>query len=268
MDSGLPTTKVSVLTTVYNGIDFLPETVSSVLEQTFEDFEYIIINDGSTDGTLLYLQQLNDPRIKVVTLPHRGRGTALNAGLKKCKSNYIAILDADDVASKYRLSTQYRFMKKYPDISVLASRCTVNMDTLPDKVFYEDIESQIVLSKEFVKHNPICHSSAMIKMSALQDVGYYNDQRTVLFDYDLWVRLIEKKHSFVSISTPLVYKRIHACQNFERKNRLRYLWEAAKLKYEAKKHSPDHFLDYFYIVFSFLYGLIPVSIRKKMMGRL
>jgi teichuronic acid biosynthesis glycosyltransferase TuaG len=266
--SNPPQFKVSVLTTVYNGIEYLPETVESVLQQTFEDFEYIIIDDGSTDETLKYLHQLEDFRVTVISIPHAGRGVALNVGLEHCSSKYIAILDADDVASKHRLFVQYNFMTKYPDTSVLASRCIVNKDELLEYFDSESLKFQEVELVEFVKHNPICHSSAMIQLSALQEVENYNDQRTVLFDYDLWIRLVVRKHVFIKIDLPLVYKRIHAKQSFEQKNRLHYLWEATKLKYKVKQHSNNHFIEYLYIMFSFLYGLIPISIRKKLIGRL
>ena len=108
----------------------------------------------------------------------------------------------------------------------------------------------------------------MISLSALQQVDYYNDKRKVLFDYDLWVRLISKKHLFKKIYAPLVFKRIHSKQSFERKNRLYYLWEATKLKLTVKKFSDKHIREYSVIIFSFIYGLIPISIRKRLIGRL
>lgn len=260
--------KVSVLTTVYNGDNYLSDTVESVLKQTFEDFEYIIVNDGSTDGTITYLNQIEDLRVKVISIAHAGRGLALNVGLKHCNSKYIAILDADDIASKYRLFVQYSFMIKNPNTSVLASRCIVSQSEL-----LEHFDSQIpdfhkVKLDEFIRHNPIFHSSAMIKSSALTEVNNYDAQRSVLFDYDLWIRLIARKHVFIIINLPLVFKRIHSKQRFEQKNRLNYLWEATKLKYRVKQYSKNHLLDYFYILFTFLYGLLPISIRKKFIGRL
>jgi len=260
--------QVSVITTVYNGMEYLPETVESILQQTFQDFEYIIVDDGSTDQTLKYLEQINDSRVNVVSLPHSGRGIALNVGIKHCRSEYIAILDADDVASKIRLSTQYDFMSKNSKISVLSSRCSVNQGSISKYLVSENFKFQEIKLAEFIKHNPVCHSSAMIRLSALKEVENYNDMRTVLFDYDLWVRLVIHKHMFVKIDLPLVFKRIHSKQSFERKNRLNYLIEATKLKFKVKQYSNNHFREYLYIYCSFLYGLIPISIRKKLMNLL
>ena len=263
-----PHIKVSVVTTVFNGIEFLAETVESVLQQTFEDFEYIIVDDGSTDETLKYLEGLKDTRIKIISLPHSGRGVALNTGLKNANSELIAILDADDIASKDRLFVQYNFMIEHPEISVLSSKCTVNKSKIFENINPESYRSNELNLVEFIKHNPVCHSSSIIRLSALRDVGNYDVSRTVLFDYDLWIKLVIRKHVFVKIHLPLVFKRIHSNQSFERKNRLHYLIEATKLKYKVKQYSNKDFREYSYIFFSFFYALIPISIRKKLIGRL
>lgn len=263
-----PQIKVSVVTTVFNGIEFLAETVESVLQQTLKDFEYIIVDDGSTDETLEYLEGLKDTRIKIISLPHLGRGVALNTAIKNANSRFIAILDADDVASKDRLFVQYNFMIEHPEISVLSSSCTLNKNEILENINLDCQTSKKLDLVEFIKHNPVCHSSAIIRLSALKDVDNYDVDRNVLFDYSLWIKLITRNHVFVKINLPLVFKRIHRKQSFERKNRLHYLIEATKLKYKVKQYSNKHFREYSYILFSFFYGLIPISIRKKFIGRL
>ena len=111
---------VSVLTTNYNGLEFLPETVESVLKQTFKNFEYIVVDDGSDDGSVEYLKSIKDPRVKLVLLPRSGRGKGLNEGLKYARGKYVAILDADDVAPSYRLDAQVRKIEKEKNCDVLA----------------------------------------------------------------------------------------------------------------------------------------------------
>ena len=258
--------KVSVITTVYNGEKYIQQAVQSILDQSFVDFEYIIVNDGSTDGTMDCLQSVSDARVVVVDIRKSGRGAALNAGLEKCKAKYISILDADDIASINRLEIQFRILEHNPEISLLASNCVVDQKRqLPFSA--EDVSLDLIHGCSFIKRNPICHSSVMIRADALRNVGGYDVNRKVLFDYDLWLRMSLADCVMVNIKLPLVFKRKHSGQNFERKRRCYYLWEATKLKLKAKRCFSDSAIDYFYILAAFAYGLLPAYLRKKMMGR-
>ena len=149
----------------------------------------------------------------------------------------------------------------------MSTEFTINENLNIDSSDFANFEPKKIKLAEFIKRNPICHSSSMIRVSALKDVDNYNEQRAVLFDYDLWVRLLKRNHEFAKIDLPLVFKRLHSKQNFERKNRPRYLWEATKLKLIVKQSSDKHLQGYFFIFISFIYGLIPISIRKKIINK-
>src|ERR1700740_1969587 len=101
---------VAVLMTVYNGMPYLPRAVESVLEQTFRDFRFVIVNDGSIDGTVQYLAGITDPRVLVLHQAKRGTGAAANHGLKHCNADFVARMDADDVALSGRLEAQLDFL--------------------------------------------------------------------------------------------------------------------------------------------------------------
>ena len=262
MSSILPA-KVTVLTTVYNGEKYLQETIDSILNQSLDEFQYIIVDDGSNDQTKEILQNIKDDRVEIVTIPHSGRGVALNTGLEKCKTNFIAILDADDLADKNRLFCQLKVFNEDQDVDVVSSYFSINLsDFNQNKEIQEDYKYSNIEYKNFIKHNAICHSSAMIKVECLRKVSGYNVNRTELFDYDLWLRLMAIGCRFSKIEFPLVFKRIHDEQNFEKRKRLKYLFSAARCKYRAIKMASNNILDYMLLILTFLYGLLPTKIRE------
>jgi len=111
--------KVTVLMPVYNGEKYLNEAIDSILGQTFKDFKFLIINDGSTDGTADILKSYKDSRIKVTNNEKNiGLTKSLNKGLKMAKSEYIARMDADDISLPTRLQKQVEFMDSHPKVGV------------------------------------------------------------------------------------------------------------------------------------------------------
>jgi len=106
--------RVSVLMTCYNTRPYLPEAIGSVLDQTFTDFEFIIVNDGSTDDSAEYLDQLDDPRIIVIHQENQGLGTPINEHLKKCRGEYIVRADSDDYCYPDRIEKQLALMDSSP----------------------------------------------------------------------------------------------------------------------------------------------------------
>jgi glycosyltransferase involved in cell wall biosynthesis len=256
---------VSVITTVFNGAGTLPATVESILNQELQDIEYIIVDDGSTDDTADWLAQLQDPRVKVIRIQRAGRGVALNVGLAHATSELIAILDADDIAAPGRLAIQENLMEQYDDYTVLACQCTPVLSALT-KDLKTSVRPRTVDPREFIKNNAICHSGAMIRSAALQDVGNYDAGRTELFDYDLWLRFAAQGCRIGILDIPLVFKRLHKGQNFERKRRLNYLCSAYRCKQRALKLFPHSPFYRVYPIVTFLYGLLPICVRRLLMG--
>ena len=112
---------ISVVMSVYNDSKFLNTAIQSILDQTFKDFEFIIINDGSTDNTKSIIDSYDDKRIICVEQENKGLAKSLNIGASHCKGEYIARMDADDISISSRLMDQYLFLKSHPNISVLSS---------------------------------------------------------------------------------------------------------------------------------------------------
>ncbi len=114
--------KLSVLMTAYNAEKYLKPSINSILKQTHKNLELIIIDDGSTDGSINVVKNFEDKRIQLIKQKkNRGRTKSLNNGLKKVKSKYIAILDADDISYKNRLNIQLNFLKKNKHIDIVGT---------------------------------------------------------------------------------------------------------------------------------------------------
>jgi glycosyltransferase involved in cell wall biosynthesis len=165
---------VSVLCTVYNAQQFLEEAIGSVLSQTFQQWEMIIVDDASTDQSKSIAQNYDDPRIKVIELPlNVGRTMALNAGLKFCGGEYIAILDADDVARPERLLRQVEFLKMHPNFGVAASWCTI-IDELGEQTgTYKPVLESDELYQFLGWCDPLIHSSLMWRGVLIHSLGGY-----------------------------------------------------------------------------------------------
>ena len=114
--------EVTVLMTVYNSMPFLKAAVDSILRQSFTEFNFVIVDDGSTDGGSDYVDQLTDTRIRVIRQSNRGQGVARNVGLEICNSEFVAMMDADDVALPSRLQCQIEFLRNNKDIGMVGTQ--------------------------------------------------------------------------------------------------------------------------------------------------
>ncbi|HBJ34532.1 MAG TPA: hypothetical protein DDZ51_07160 [Planctomycetaceae bacterium] len=165
--------RVSVLTTVYNGMPYLPKAVESIFSQTFSDFEYIIVDDGSHDATPVYLASLTDPRVKIISQANTGTGPAAQHGLKYCTGEYIARMDADDYSLPTRLAKQVTYMDAHPEVGLLGCQ----MAPMGDKGVGRSLEMPITHDQIFADmmagRHGIAHSCLLIRAARLREVGGY-----------------------------------------------------------------------------------------------
>jgi len=184
--------KVSVLMSVYNGETYLERSIESVLSQTYRNFEFLIINDASTDSTEDILKKVDDHRIKVVANSENvGLTKSLNKGIDIARGQYIARMDADDLSLPYRFEIQVDFLEKHPEYAVLGSSYlmidqegrTVSLVKVP----VDDSQIREVL----LKQNCFGHGSVMMRTEALRQVGGYDERFKCSQDYDLWLRIVE-----------------------------------------------------------------------------
>lgn len=183
---------ITVLMPVYNGELYLKEAIDSVLNQSLEDFEFLIINDGSTDSSLEIINSYNDERIKVISQPNSGIVKSLNLGLDIAKGKYIARMDSDDICHPHRLLTQFQFLDANKEYVGIGS--SVNwIDKEGDYIFTFENPSSTddEIRRDFMKDNPFIHSSMFFRKDVAIAVGKYPDLMN-FEDYGLWKRLLDR----------------------------------------------------------------------------
>ena len=191
--------QVSVITTIYNGAAFIDRAVSSVLNQTFANFEYIIVNDGSTDNTLELLNELatKDPRIQVISLSRVGRIDALNTAVRRARGEYIANIDIDDLAFCNRLEAQIKALEQDPNIGVIGGAYRIKNDIRNEVFDRTPPTSHEALLKLMVKQIPFAHSVATFRKRAWEQAGGYKPLANE--DLMLWYEMIRKGWKVASV---------------------------------------------------------------------
>ncbi len=197
---------ISVVMSVYNGRKYLCESVDSILNQTYKNFEFIIINDGSEDNSLdtLLEYQTRDNRLLIVNQSNIGLTSSLNRGVKLAASGYIARQDADDVSMPTRLEKQLDYMENHPEVAVLG--CYVDVFNVNGvlRTCRAPRYSRKGMKRHLSSKNLFMHGSAMMRKSCLAKVGFYRDFFRRSQDYDLWLRL--SQHFDIDILPEHLYK--------------------------------------------------------------
>jgi glycosyltransferase involved in cell wall biosynthesis len=201
---------VTVLMPVYNGENYIAEAISSVLNQAYNDFEFLIVNDGSTDGTAKIISSFKDERIHVLHLDfNKGIAVALNAGLLQATGKYIARFDADDLCFPDRLSIQLGFLAAHEEYLVAGSNAEY-INERGEHLFHFNCiaHSDQEIRKNISRHCPFIHSSVMYKKEAVLQAGGYSILAHNFEDYLLWVRL-KPFGKFHNIQQPLIKVRFN-----------------------------------------------------------
>lgn len=200
--------KVSILLPVYNAEKYLSSCLDSLLEQTFQDFEIIAINDASSDSSLHILKAYanKDSRIKIYCNESNLKiSPTLNKGLKIASAPLVMRMDADDIAFPQRIERQYCFMQSYPEVSISGT----GIQVLGTDVIWHVPESNNKIRATLFFNSPILHPTAIYKKEVIINAGGYSENAPYAEDYDLWHRLSTNKNIiFSNIDIPLLYYRI------------------------------------------------------------
>ncbi|MBF0119176.1 MAG: glycosyltransferase [Desulfobacterales bacterium] len=222
---------ITVLMAVYNGEKTIRRAIESILNQTFQEFEFLIVNDCSTDHTIEIIQTYKDSRIRLYNNhTNIGQTKSLNIGLNEAKGEYIARIDADDYSLPQRLAKQYKYIFSHPEYDVVGTDCAVinehneKITIARKKYSKEDIIIQTITSP------PLNHVSVIMKKKSVLKVGGYDPSYKTLADYHLWSKLIISGFKFANLSEVLTvytisnksYGRINANTGLEEKNRIVY----------------------------------------------
>ncbi|MFZ4712607.1 MAG: glycosyltransferase family 2 protein [Bacteriovoracaceae bacterium] len=203
--------KVSIILPIYNAEKFLHKCVESLLAQTFQDFEILAINDGSTDGSLNILKSYHDQRLKIINNEvNKGLIYTLNRGLKESQGDFIARMDADDICHPQRLEKQLQFFSEHPKVDV-ASTDMVLIDENDRPMFrpFIPVTDPILMKWILLRRNMLYHPTVMIRKSSFKgDELAYDPNALYAEDYDLWLRLSKAK-VLVNQSEILLFYRRH-----------------------------------------------------------
>lgn len=198
---------ISVVIPVYNGEKTIRETIKSILNQTFADFELIIINDGSQDSTLKAISTFQDPRIKVFSFLNAGLAASRNRGISLASGDYISFIDADDLWTPDKLEAQIEALKANPEVAVAYS-WTDYIDESgrffrqgPHFTFSGDVFARLLLS-DFVGNG----SNPLIRKEVFTKTGGFDESLNAVEDWDMWLRLAAR-YEFVAVPYPQILYR-------------------------------------------------------------
>lgn len=198
---------VTVLMPVYNSAKFAGDAIRSVLAQTYSDFEFIIIDDGSKDNSADVIKKFKDSRIRFVRRKHAGLAPALNYGMGIAQNEWIARIDSDDLAVPGRLAIQSEFLASNPGVTVIAGHSAYFSGDADVKFIFRPPESDEEIKKMLNMHNPVNHSTVTFRKTAVKDAGGYDETMECFEDFELWLRLRDEL-TFAVIPEVLAFTRL------------------------------------------------------------
>lgn len=232
--------KVTVIMSVYNDERYVREAVESILNQTFRDFEFVIINDGSTDRTREILLSYNDERIRLLDQENKGLTPSLNRGIAYARGEYIARMDGDDITDPTRLEKEADFLDRNQTIGLVGTFAyrideegrIISLYTY--KTTTDEIKKNLWVDCSF------CHSSVMFRKACIDMVGGYREKVGPTEDYDLWFRITERFNA-ANIPEPLHFFRIdpQGITVKKRFDQLRYMRLVRRLAEDRQKQGWD-----------------------------
>ena len=200
--------EVSIVIPAYNSMQHLSATLDSVFEQTYQDFEVIVINDGSVDDTEKYVLSLKDPRLRLINQTNQGASAARNNGITHARGEYIAFLDDDDLWHPTKLEKQLRILEESPEVGLVYTWVEFinEQGQSTGKIFQECVEGNVW--RELTAHNLVeCGSVPLVRKSCFETCGMFDlNIGSFIEDWDMWLR-IANKYSFGVVKEVLVYYR-------------------------------------------------------------
>lgn len=256
---------VSVVMPAYNAEQFAARSIQSVLNQTFKNFELIIVDDASSDKTpqIIKAIQRKDPRIRIITnKTNLLIAKSLNIGIKSARAKFIARMDIDDIAHPDRLALQYKLLKKNPKIAIVGANMTIIDGEDKEILKREYPTSSRELKRLMFRYSPFGHPAIMMRKSAYEEFGGYQEDIFPCDDIDLWFK-IGTKYEFASIAKPLLKYRLKLTSS-SHKNLKELEILTLKIRLKAIKKYKYHFtfFDIFYNLSQFAtIWIFPSQIR-------
>ena len=192
IDIGGSRPAVSVVMSTYNAESFLRQAVSSILDQTFADFEFIIIDDGSTDNSVKIIKSYNDPRIRLIHQTNHGLVYSLNKAIRLARADFIARIDGDDISMPSRLERELAVITSSASLGLVGSFFTYIDESGNTSETSVSPTKHTDIMRSFYVQNPVGHGTVMFRKSAFLEAGGYRDDYGPTEDFELWRRIGQK----------------------------------------------------------------------------
>jgi glycosyltransferase involved in cell wall biosynthesis len=205
--------KISAVMPFYNREKYIGQAIQSILDQTFTDFELILVDDGSTDRSNCIIDEYakKDPRIRIIrNKKNYGIARSRNVGMKNAQADIIAVVDSDDVNLPERFSMQYEYLLRYPDISIVGTHAFVideDGQQTGEKITY--LANPDMISQTFFHLGPFLQPTTMYRKKNIMNIGGYREEYSLIDDMDLYYRLFFEGHKGANIDLCLVEYRHH-----------------------------------------------------------
>lgn len=196
--------RVSILIPAYNAMKYLPDTLESVFRQTYQDYDVLIINDGSTDTIVDWIQEISDPRVRLVTINNQGLAAARNTGIPRLTSEYVALLDADDLWEPTKLEKQVKLLDAEPSVGLVYTWMVLaDSEGEPTgRIIKSDPKEDAW--RQLIECNIVgSGSTPVIRRSCFDTVGLFATDVSGSDDWDMWLR-IARHYDFAVVKEPLV----------------------------------------------------------------
>jgi glycosyltransferase involved in cell wall biosynthesis len=256
----MPVPAISIIMPFYNAAPFLEEAVKSILNQTWSDFEFIIINDGSTDGSEKIIQAFSDKRIKYfLNKENMGLVYSLNKGLEAAEGPMIARMDGDDISLPDRLQKQFEYLRMHPDADLVATQVQLINEKGQHTGFWkEDRENNSPeLIREFLAiNNCIAHPTILAKAVIIKKLGYRSSQGQAE-DYDLWLRWISAGKTIHKLNDVLVKHRILP-NSFTRNRQKNVFYKLAATKIRFVTHEIGQLHVNLFVMRTFMFAFTDI----------
>ncbi len=214
------TVKISIVMSVYNGERYLREAMDSILNQTFTDFEFIIIDDGSIDKSAVIIQSYADERIRFFKQKNAGLAEALNKGIALARGKYVARMDADDIALSDRLMIQFNYMNNHPDVDILGGQAYIIDEYGKHCGEKRKPTDALVIAKAIEYACPVNHPTYMVKANVYRELKGYRAVFLAGQDYDFLLRAHDAGKVIRNAEEYLLYYRVN--MSIPRSCRARY----------------------------------------------
>jgi glycosyltransferase involved in cell wall biosynthesis len=205
---GLKRPKISVVIPCHNSEKIVPDAINSVLKQSERDFELIMVDDGSTDGTAAVIESINDPRVKLVRQENKGASAARNTGINAARGDYVAFLDHDDLWLPTFLEKTVTLLDRDPQAIMVAANQywqkhpSDHDTTLYDCVKFDNSRNEI-LFEDLIRRNIISTSASVVRREALIQCGGFDEELRVAEDYNLWLKISTMRRRILVVAEPL-----------------------------------------------------------------